>query len=68
MGKETKTKTLILQLRPKYEELTAAKEGDEHTYTEECVKEILFAFARDLGCDWSDKELKRFINKAFDYD
>lgn len=52
---------LILELRPKYEEL----EG-EPMYTEQDVKRILFGFARDLGCKWSDKELREFIATIFE--
>jgi hypothetical protein len=55
------TKALILQLRPKREELR-----DEQTYTEEEVKRILFGFARDLGCKWSDDELYEFIETVFE--
>ena len=57
------TKALILQLRPKFQELR-----DKRTYPEPAVKRILFGFARDLGCDWSDKRLRSFIDKCFDFD
>lgn len=56
-----KAKALILELRPKLDELR-----DEQTYTEEEVKRILFGFARDLGCKWSDEELQEFIETVFD--
>jgi hypothetical protein len=57
------TKALILQLRPKFQELR-----DKRTYPEPAVKRILFGFARDLGCDWSDKKLRAFIEDVFDFD
>lgn len=52
-----------MQLRPKFQELR-----DARTYNEVQVKRILFAFARDLGCEWEDEELKQFIATAFDFD
>ena len=55
-------KCIIMQLRPQFEEL-----GDAPTYTEVQVKEVLFAFARDLGCKWHADKLRRYINLAFDY-
>jgi hypothetical protein len=58
-----KTKALIFQMRPKFQELR-----DARTYTEPQVKKILFKFARDLGCDWSDKKLNDFIETVFDFD
>lgn len=57
------SKALILKMRPKIFELR-----DERTYTEVQVKEILFAFARDLGCKWTDEDLRAFIETAFDFD
>lgn len=57
------TKALILSMRPKFKELR-----DARTYTEVQVKKILFGFARDLGIDWSDEELRDFIETAFDFD
>lgn len=57
------TRAMIVQLRPKFKELREAR-----TYTEAGVKRVLFAFARDLGCDWSDDKLKAFIESAFDFD
>lgn len=56
-------KALILQLRPKLQELR-----DARTYKEAGVKRIMFEFARDIGCDWSDKRLRAFIDKCFDFD
>ncbi len=56
------TKAIIMQLRPKFQELR-----DARTYTEVQVKKILFAFARDLGCEWKDKDLEQFIETAFDF-
>lgn len=55
------TKALILKLRPKLDELK-----DEHTYSEDEVKHILFGFARDLGCKWSDEKLREFIDTVFE--
>lgn len=55
------TKALIMQLRPKLQELR-----DVRTYSVPEVKDILFGFARDLGCKWSDEELHEFIETVFD--
>ena len=57
------TKALILQLRPKYQELR-----DERIYPEWQVKDILLGFAHDLGCKWPDEELREFIETVFDFD
>ena len=57
------TKALILQLRPKLQELR-----DKRIYTEVQVKRILFGFARDLGIEWSDKRLNDFIETVFNFD
>lgn len=57
------TKALILKMRPKFQELR-----DARTYTEVQVKRMLFAFARDVGIEWTDKRLKDFIETAFDFD
>lgn len=54
---------MILQLRPKLQELR-----DARTYKEAGVKRILFEFARDIGCTWSDKRLRAFIEQCFDFD
>ena len=59
MGKDC----LMIQLRPRYLE-----ERAKRTYKEENVKHILFAFARDIGCKWSDAKLKAFIESVFDFD
>lgn len=56
------TKAMILQMRPKVQELR-----DARTYTEAQVKRILFAFARDLGCKWRKDRLEKFIETAFDF-
>ena len=56
------TKCIIMQLRPKFEELR-----EERTYKEHQVKDILYAFARDLGCTWRSDRLRRFIDTAFDF-
>lgn len=57
------TKCLIKQLRPKFQELR-----DKRTYTEVQVKQILYAFARDLGCKWRKKRLDAFVETVFDFD
>ena len=57
------TKCIIMQLRPKFQELR-----DARTYTEVQVKDILFGFAHDLGCTWPDEKLREFIASAFDFD
>lgn len=57
------SKALILKMRPKIFELR-----DERIYTEVQVKDLLFAFARDLGITWPDGELNDFIETAFDFD
>jgi hypothetical protein len=56
-------KAVIMQLRPHYQQLR-----DERVYTEVQVKRMLFAFARDLGCDMEDEELREFIDSGFDFD
>lgn len=58
-----KTKAIILELRPKFKELR-----DARTYSEASVKRIMFTFARELGIDWPDDELREFIASAFDFD
>jgi hypothetical protein len=57
------TKAIILQLRPKFMELR-----DARTYEEREVKEILYGFARDLGCKWDEKRLRDYIETVFDFD
>lgn len=57
------TKALIVNMRPEPKKLR-----DERIYTEVQVKSILYGFARDLGCKWNEKELKAFIETAFDFD
>ena len=56
-------KAIILQMRPKFQELR-----DARTYTEPQVKQILYSFARDLGCKWRADRLRNFIESAFDFD
>ncbi len=56
-------KTLIMQLIPRYQQLR-----NERTYTEVQVKNILYAFARDLGCQWPEERLNKFIESVFDFD
>ena len=58
-----KAKCIIMQLRPKFQELR-----DSRTYEESEVKEILFGFARDLGCKWDDERLRDFIETVFNFD
>lgn len=58
-----KTKALILKLRPKFQELR-----DARMYDEAGVKEILFDFARDIGCKWRADRLRKFIEDIFDFD
>ena len=57
------TKALILELRPKLQELR-----DARSYSDPQVKQILFAFARDLGCKWRKKRLNEFIETVFNFD
>lgn len=54
---------LLIEMRPRFQELR-----DNRTYEEQQVKEILFGFARDLGCKWDELRLRRFIETAFDFD
>ncbi len=55
--------TLIIAMRPKFLELR-----DARTYSEPEVKDILFGFARDLGCKWPDEELRDFVETVFNFD
>lgn len=57
------TKAIILQLRPKFQELR-----DARTYTEPQVKRILLGFAHDIGCEWSDERLRQLIEAVFNFD
>lgn len=57
------SKCLILQLHPRYQQLR-----DKRTYPETQVKDILFGFAKDIGCKWPDEELREFIDTVFDFD
>lgn len=52
--------SLLLQLRPQ-----AGRLQEERRYTDSDVKEMLFAFARDLGCKWRSDKLRRVIDEAF---
>ena len=56
-------KTLLVKLIPHYLQLR-----NERTYTEVQVKNILYAFARDLGCKWTEAKLRAFIESVFDFD
>ena len=47
---------MILKLRPRYQELN---------FSEDEVKELLYLFARDLGCKWRASKLRKFIDSAF---
>lgn len=58
-----KTKALILKL------LTPKQaERDERTYREADVKQLLYDFARDIGCKWRAQKLRKFIEDVFDFD
>ena len=57
------TKALILKLRPKFQELR-----DARMYTEKQVKQIMFAFARELVDDTTDEELNELIESVFNFD
>ena len=54
---------LLVELRPRFHELR-----DKRTYSEVQVKQILYAFARDLGCKWRKKRLDEFIATVFNFD
>lgn len=54
---------LFVKLVPEYQRLR-----NERVYTEASVKEILRAFARDLGCTWPEAKLNAFIESVFDFD
>lgn len=54
-------KALIIEMR------TAKEPEGAGIYSEAQVKEVLFAFARDLGCRWRNKRLRDYINQAFYY-
>ena len=58
-----KLKALILELRP-----DKVSERDKRVYREPQVKQIMYAFARDLGCKWRADKLRKFIETAFDFD
>lgn len=53
----------MIEMRPRLQELR-----DNPTYEEQQVKEILFGFARDLGCKWDEMRLREFIETVFDFD
>lgn len=56
-------KTLFVKLVPEYQRLR-----NERVYSEGTVKDILRAFARDLGCTWPESRLNAFIESVFDFD
>ncbi len=58
-----KLKCIIMELRP-----TKVSERDKRVYLEPQVKQIMYAFARDLGCKWRADKLRKFIETAFDFD
>lgn len=58
-----KLKALILELRP-----PKVAERDKRVYREPQVKQIMYAFARDLGIKWRADKLRKFIETAFDFD
>jgi hypothetical protein len=55
-------KALLIEMRPKIQEMR-----DARTYSELQVKQVLYAFARDLGCRWRKKRLEDFIETAFNF-
>lgn len=55
-------KALLIEMRPKIQEMR-----DARTYSELQVKQVLYAFARDLGCRWRKKRLEDFIEAAFNF-
>lgn len=57
------SKTLFVKLVPEYQRLRNGR-----MYSEAQVKNILRAFARDLGCNWSESRLNEFIESIFDFD
>lgn len=54
---------LLVKLRPKFQELR-----DARLYREDGVKRILYRFARNIGCKWSDEKLQATIEKCFNFD
>lgn len=58
-----KLKALILELRP-----AKVSERDKRVYREPQVKQIMYAFARDLGIKWRADKLRKFIETTFDFD
>ena len=58
-----KLKCIIMELRP-----PKVSERDKRIYREPQVKQIMYAFARDLGCKWRADKLRKFIETAFDFD
>lgn len=57
------TKAIILQLRPKFQELR-----DARMYSEPTVKRILLGFAHDIGSELSDEQLRQIIETVFNFD
>ena len=60
--------TIVMQLRPKFQELR-----DARTYSEPQVKNILFGFARDYEKKCSlpkmrAKKLRQLIDEVFNFD
>lgn len=53
---------LLIQLRPRYQQ-----EREKRVYSEKHLKQLMFLFARDIGCKWSDKKLKAFIDEQFEF-
>lgn len=58
-----KLKCIIMELRP-----PKVSERDKRVYREPQVKQIMYAFARDLGINWRADKLRKFIETAFDFD
>lgn len=52
----------IIEFRP-----AQVQERDKRVYSEDCVKNILYGFARDLGCRWRADRLRQFIETVFNF-
>lgn len=57
----TRNKCITIEMRPRYHE-----QRSERIYSESDVKKLLFAFARDIGCNWRADKLRKFIEVAFE--
>lgn len=54
---------MVIKMLPRQTEQREAR-----IYAESDVKKLLFAFARDIGCNWRADKLRNFIETAFNYD